>query len=114
MKNLKTFDEFLNENKSINEKESSLNSEQKHISVLMDYLLMEFDEDAFDMLSDRIAKKLKNSEWQYQDITSSNIIQVKEILNKYYDQKKVINDKLLKNPGKKWQDLIDAYNWLKS
>ena len=101
-----------NFNKSLNEAGSKLSTEQTYLSVLMEYLLDEFDEDAYDMLSNRIAKRLKNDEWRYEDMNNNNILQVKEILKKFYAQKKVINDKLLKKPGKKWQELIDAYLWL--
>ena len=59
-----------------------------------------------------ISERLKNDEWRYEDMNNNNILQVKEILKKFYAQKKVINDKLLKKPGKKWQELIDAYLWL--
>lgn len=99
-----------NFNKSLNE--SKLSTEQQYLSVLMEYLLDEFDEDAYDMLANRIGKRLKNDEWRYEDMNNNDILQVKEILKKFYAQKKVINDKLLKKPGKKWQELIDAYLWL--
>ena len=114
MKNLQTFEEFLNENKSVNEQEPNLNTEQNHIYVLMEYIIMHVDEDDFDTLIDRISRKFKKNDyqWSYEDIEGKNLVDIKEMLKKYYIKEKLITDKFLKNPAKKWQDLIAAMKWL--
>ena len=112
MKHLHTFEEFLNENNSVNEQDPKLTQEQNHLYALMEYIIMNYDEDDFDILRDRIAKKLKNYDWTYKDITGNKLIEIKEILKKYYIKEKLITDKFLKNPAKKWQDFIAAYKWL--
>ena len=113
MKNLHTFEEFLNENKSLNEQEPNLNTEQNHIYTLMEYIIMEIDEDDFDTLRDRIRKKFKKNDyqWSYEDIEGKNLVDIKEMLKKYYI-KNVNIDKFLKNPAKKWQETIEAIKWV--
>ena len=114
MKNLQTFEEFLNENKSVNEQQPNLNIEQNHIFTLMEYIIMHVYEDDFDILIDRIDRKFKKNDyqWSYEDIEGKNLVDIKEMLKKYYIKEKLITDKLLKNPAKKWQELIAAMKWL--
>jgi hypothetical protein len=114
MKNIQTFEEFLNENKSINEQDPDLTLEQNHIYVLMEYIIMHVDEDDFDTFIDRIDRKFKKNDyqWSYGDIEGKNLVDIKEMLKKYYIKEKLITDKFLKNPAKKWQDLIAAMKWL--
>ena len=73
---------------------------------------MDYNEDDFDVLEYRIGKKLKKADWKYSDITDDKTAEIKEILKTYYNRKKIITDKFLKNPAKKWQDLIAAMKWL--
>ena len=109
-----TFEEFLNENKSVNEQDPNLTLEQNHLYVLMEYIIMNYDEDDFDILQDRISRKFKKNDyqWSYKDIEGKNLVDIKEMLKKYYIKEKLITDKFLKNPAKKWQDFIAAYKWL--
>lgn len=90
----------------------NLTEEQRHISVLMDYIITHVDEDDYDMFDSRIGRKLKKADWKYVDIEGSNLGDIKEMLKKYYIKEKLITDKLLKNPAKKWQDIIAAMKWL--
>jgi len=115
MKNLQTFEEFLNESaKSLNENEDGLNTEQNHLYVLMEYIIMHVDEDDFDILIDRIDRKFKKNDyqWDYSKLEGKILEDVKEMLKKYYIKEKLITDKFLKNPAKKWQDVIAAMKWL--
>ena len=101
---VKTF-ENLNEG-------ATMTPEQMHLYVLMEYILDVYDEDDYDSLIIKIGKKLKKEDWIYQEITGNEIAGIKEILKTYYTKEKIITDKFLKGPAKKWQDLITAMKWL--
>ena len=110
MKHIHTFESFLNEAK-LNEG-ATMTPEQMHLYVLMEYILDIYDADDYDSLIIKIGKKLKKEDWIYQEITGAKIAEIKEILKTYYTKEKIITDKFLKNPAKKWQDLITAMKWL--
>ena len=111
MKYIKTFEGFLNENYLFEAKDPNLTPDQKHISELMEYILMEYEDD-YDVLERKIGKNLKKADWTYSDIADNKIDEIKEILKTYYNRKKIITDKFLKSPAKKLQDLIAAMKWL--
>ncbi len=112
MKNLQTFEEFLNENIA----PESYTPEQTNCNLLMDYVLYKVDEDDYDKLETRIGRSLKNPNWTYGEITPDKMPAIKEILFNYFSKSKydLMNAKFLKNTAKKNQPVITAMNWLMS
>ena len=90
----------------------NLTLEQNHVRTLLDYVIMEVDEDDYDTLEARIGRALKNGGWKFDHITEELMGKVKEILKKYYDKEKLITKEMLRNKSKKREGLVAAMNWL--